>query len=94
MVARNVCAGAVVSAQILTPSRQFMAPTSMLKSFATLVFVCGWSASAATTDLDESIRQVRMGTLVVKAPAGSHVRVEQVRHEFWFGAALANRFAR
>ena len=32
-----------------------------------------------------------MGTLVIEAPAGTAVRVEQVRHEFWFGAALASQ---
>ena len=42
-------------------------------------------------ELDESIRRVRMGTLVIEAPAGTAVRVEQVRHEFWFGAALASQ---
>jgi GH35 family endo-1,4-beta-xylanase len=46
--------------------------------------------SAASTSLDESIRQVRMGTLVIEAAPGAEVRVEQLRHEFWFGAALAN----
>ena len=42
-------------------------------------------------DLDESIRRVRMGTLAVTATPGAEVRVEQVRHEFWFGAALASQ---
>jgi endo-1,4-beta-xylanase len=46
---------------------------------------------AATADLDETIRQVRMGTLVVHAAPGVEVRVEQLRHEFWFGAALASQ---
>jgi len=32
-----------------------------------------------------------MGTLVVEAAPGMEVRVEQVRHEFWFGAALASQ---
>jgi GH35 family endo-1,4-beta-xylanase len=35
-----------------------------------------------------------MGTLVIEAPAGTAVRVEQVRHEFWFGAALASQMFR
>ena len=48
--------------------------------------------SAANTNLDESIRQVRMGTLVIETAPGAEVRVEQLRHEFWFGAALANQF--
>jgi GH35 family endo-1,4-beta-xylanase len=47
---------------------------------------------AGDTHLEESIRQVRMGTLVIEAAPGAEVQVEQVRHEFWFGAALANRF--
>lgn len=45
----------------------------------------------ADSDLDEAIRKVRMGTLVIEAEPGVEVRVEQLRHEFWFGAALANQ---
>ena len=41
-------------------------------------------------DLDETIRKVRMGTLVVEAAPGVEVRVEQLRHEFWFGSAIAS----
>jgi endo-1,4-beta-xylanase len=48
------------------------------------------SLAAADTPLDDSIRQVRMGTLVIQATPGAEVHVEQLRHEFWFGAALAN----
>ena len=33
-----------------------------------------------------------MGTLVIETAPGAEVRVEQQRHEFWFGAALANQF--
>jgi hypothetical protein len=47
--------------------------------------------NAAGSDLEESIRQTRMGTLVVQAAPGAEVRVEQLRHEFWFGAALASQ---
>ena len=32
-----------------------------------------------------------MGTLVIETAPGAEVRVEQVRHEFWFGAALASQ---
>ena len=32
-----------------------------------------------------------MGTLVVRGEPGAAVQVEQLRHEFWFGAALANQ---
>lgn len=46
---------------------------------------------ASETDLEASIRRVRMGTLAIEAAPGVEVRVEQLRHEFWFGAALANQ---
>jgi GH35 family endo-1,4-beta-xylanase len=51
-----------------------------------------YGPAAAATNLDEAIRQHRMGTLVIQAAPGAEVRVEQLRHEFWFGAALANQF--
>lgn len=68
----------------------FMLPRQHNPVFALTLLVLAHSGLAATNDLDESIRKVRMGTLVVEAPPGSEVRVEQIRHEFWFGAALAN----
>lgn len=42
-------------------------------------------------DLEASIEKNRMGTLMVEAPPGTEVVIEQQRHEFWFGAALANQ---
>jgi endo-1,4-beta-xylanase len=48
----------------------------------------GASALFAADQLDASIANLRMGTLVIQAPAGANVSVEQVRHEFWFGATL------
>lgn len=45
---------------------------------------------AAGSDPDEAIRKARMGTLVVEAAPNVEVRVEQLRHEFWFGSALAS----
>lgn len=52
------------------------------------------SLMAAGTNLDESIRALRMGTIVIEAAPGVEVQVEQLRHEFWFGAALANQMFR
>jgi GH35 family endo-1,4-beta-xylanase len=49
------------------------------------------SLNAGDSDLAESIRKHRMGTLLVQATPGAEVRVEQLRHEFWFGAALASQ---
>jgi endo-1,4-beta-xylanase len=43
---------------------------------------------AAEADLDSSIAKTRMGTLVISTTPGAKVTVEQMRHEFWFGATL------
>ena len=48
---------------------------------------CG-VAYAADADLDAAIARERMGTLVVRAAPGAKISVEQIRHEFWFGATL------
>ena len=42
----------------------------------------------AADALDASIAKHRMGTLVIRAAPGAKVSVEQLRHEFWFGATL------
>ncbi|HWR53011.1 MAG TPA: endo-1,4-beta-xylanase [Bryobacteraceae bacterium] len=42
----------------------------------------------AGPDLDSSIAKHRTGVLVVRAAPGAKISVEQVRHEFWFGATL------
>jgi len=47
-------------------------------------------AHADSAEIEPAIRQHRMGTLIIKAKPGATVRVEQVRHEFWFGAALSS----
>ena len=45
-------------------------------------------------ELNQEIQKIRTGKLVIEAPVGVEVRVEQLRHEFWFGAALANHMFR
>jgi GH35 family endo-1,4-beta-xylanase len=68
--------------------------TSLLRSLclAAVLSCCHvGSVRAADSNLDESIRKVRMGTLVIETAPGAEVRVEQLRHEFWFGAALASQ---
>lgn len=42
------------------------------------------------TALNDSIHQHRMGTLLIEAAPNTEVQIQQLRHEFWFGAALAN----
>jgi hypothetical protein len=39
--------------------------------------------------IEARIRRHRMGELIVKAGPGADVHVKQLRHEFWFGAALS-----
>ena len=48
------------------------------------------SGFAQSDKLDKSIAELRKGKLVVKANPGVQVEVEQLRHEFWFGAAIAD----
>jgi len=47
-------------------------------------------AHAGDTKIDPAIRRHRMGTLIVQAEPGATVHVEQLRHEFWFGAAISS----
>ncbi|MBM3881463.1 MAG: glycoside hydrolase [Verrucomicrobia bacterium] len=48
-------------------------------------------AAPSKDTLDRAIREHRQGVLVIEARPGTAVAVEQVRHHFWFGAALANQ---
>jgi endo-1,4-beta-xylanase len=43
--------------------------------------------------VDARITEVRMGTIIVKTAPGADVKVEQVRHEFLFGAAINDNLA-
>ena len=46
------------------------------------------SLLASEAELDSAIARNRMGTLVIRTAPGAPISVEQVRHEFWFGATL------
>src|SRR5689334_11912918 len=63
----------------------------MLVQNALLLLLSG-SAGLLAGDaaLDAAIARNRMGTLVIRAAPGAKVTVEQIRHEFWFGATLPN----
>lgn len=59
--------------------------------FAILLLVLVPFAHGASADDDNArIEKHRKGVLVIEAAPNTPVIVEQVRHEFWFGAALAN----
>ncbi|MGC3946183.1 MAG: endo-1,4-beta-xylanase [Chryseolinea sp.] len=48
--------------------------------------------AATAQDLNRDIDRYRKGELVIKAKPGAQVSVEQIRHKFWFGAAISNGF--
>ncbi len=49
------------------------------------------AAQESSPEIDAAIDKYRKGVLVIEAPPGTKVVVEQQRHEFWFGAALASQ---
>lgn len=57
------------------------------------LFVFHHRTFAQYPNINDDIAKHRKGTLVVKARAGASVTVEQMRHEFWFGAAISNSLA-
>jgi hypothetical protein len=59
-------------------------------SGAGTLFGAGASDELGPEAIEARIRQHRMGELVVMAKPGAAVRVQQLRHEFWFGAALSS----
>jgi len=48
------------------------------------------SAKLKPEAIEARIREHRMGEIVVKTRPGAVVRIEQLRHEFWFGTAISN----
>jgi GH35 family endo-1,4-beta-xylanase len=58
------------------------------RNLLTTLLLCAAPLLAADADLDASIARNRMGTLVIRAAPGARITVEQLRHEFWFGATL------
>jgi len=49
-------------------------------------------AYAQYEGINNDIAKNRKGTLIIKAKKGQKVIVEQLQHEFWFGAAISNGF--
>jgi len=42
------------------------------------------------SEIERSIQEIRKGELTVKAKKGEQITIEQIRHQFWFGCAIAN----
>jgi endo-1,4-beta-xylanase len=62
----------------------------MIRTSLVLCIAFTLRLNAGANDIDQMIRQNRMGQLTVKAKPGATVRVEQIKHEFWFGAAISS----
>ena len=72
--------------------------TSALKEILIAVFilallVSGGECKAQFPGINDSIAKYRQGIIVVKAKPGSSFKIEQLRHEFWFGCAISNGLA-
>lgn len=88
---RGIAANGLFGPVALRLHAPMMRPSVVLPFSGLLLLALGAGiVSAADVDDDAAIRRHRMGTLVIHAAPGATVRVEQLRHEFWFGAALAN----
>ena len=64
-----------------------------IRIFFTLI-IFGFFTTAHATDLAElndSIQKHRTGIIVIQTTPGASVQVKQLRHEFWFGAAITGR---
>ncbi len=55
-----------------------------------LVLAAGSLLTASDADLDAAIAKHRTGPLVIRAKPGAKISVEQLKHDFWFGATLPN----
>jgi GH35 family endo-1,4-beta-xylanase len=66
----------------------------MFNPFAILIvlFVFPSVVKAQYDGINEDIAKHRKGTLIIQAKRGDKVEVEQLSHEFWFGAAISNGF--
>ena len=62
--------------------------TSYRGLFLFLGLLCAVPSLAADAGLDAAIARHRTGVLVIRTAPGARVTVEQLRHEFWFGATL------
>jgi GH35 family endo-1,4-beta-xylanase len=73
--------------------KKFLLPVVILM-FEGFVIQCVFitNTMAQYDGINEDIAKNRKGTLVIQAKRGDKVAVEQLSHEFWFGAAISNGF--
>jgi GH35 family endo-1,4-beta-xylanase len=70
---------------------------SLLAAIVLMVPVCfaqdDISAKLTPSAINARIAEIRKGTIIVKTGRGADVKVQQVRHEFLFGTAIADQVA-
>src|ERR1035441_4258135 len=74
--------------ELRSANRARFTPMGIRKSVFSLLVLGAAGMYAADADLNSAIAKNRMGTLVIRTAPGARVAVDQVRHEFWFGATL------
>jgi len=67
-------------------------PISRNYAFILRYILCYLVVLPAYSYAQEGIEQHRKGQLVILAKPGEEVKIEQLSHEFWFGAAISNSF--
>ncbi|HOO99382.1 MAG TPA: endo-1,4-beta-xylanase [Bacteroidales bacterium] len=69
--------------------------TSILKGLyiISLAFAAVTLVFSQTTETDGNIEKYRKGEIIVRAKRGTEIKIEQIRHEFWFGCAITNSIA-
>lgn len=63
-----------------------------MKKYPIMIIILLTTCAAGAQTINEEIAKHRKGELIVKAKRGAKIHIEQVRHEFWFGCAIANGF--
>ncbi len=62
----------------------------LLFLFVIAILLTANSGFSQNSELNASIDKIRKGTLIVNTKPGAKVKIEQLKHEFWFGCAISN----
>jgi endo-1,4-beta-xylanase len=69
--------------------------THQKMKFKLIILLCAFTSQTfgQYSGIEKDINANRKGQLIIKAKPGANVSVEQISHEFWFGAAISNGLA-
>ena len=62
----------------------------IIRTIVLFSFVLMACSQTELSETDRSINAIRKGELTIKAKKGEQIAIEQLRHQFWFGCAIAN----